>query len=226
MRLLVVEDDPQIAESLARGLRRSGHVVDALADGRSAIEALRGGSFDLVVLDLGLPGIDGLSVLRFLRGKEQKAHVPVLILTARDELGDRVQGLDLGADDYMVKPFELPELEARIRALARRTWAGTGGDVRAGALVLKMAQRRFYVGDLPLELSRREFGILELLVLRQGHVVSKAQLEQHVCNWDEQLTDSAIELYVHRIRKKLEFAGVAVRTVRGLGYLLEEAGAP
>jgi len=222
VRLLVVEDDPQIADGLSRALRRNGHVVDVLDRGLSADITLGTQDFDVVILDLGLPDMDGIDVLRRLRGREKRT--PVLVLTARDELADRVRGLDLGADDYMVKPFEMDELEARIRAIARRAHAGSGGDLVAGKLCMKLAQRRILVDDAPVEFSPREFAVLEILLLRRGRVVSKAQLQEQLCAWDSALTDGAIELYVHRVRRKLEFSDVTIRTVRGFGYLLENNG--
>jgi two-component system OmpR family response regulator len=219
VRLLLVEDDPQIGDGLAMALRRSGYRVDLMRDGRDADVALSTQDYDLVILDLGLPGMDGYTLLRRLR--ESRKDTPVLILSARDELTDRVRGLDLGADDYIVKPFELADLEARVRAVARRSLAASGGDVAVGQLCYRMAQRRFYANEVPLELSRREFGVLELLLLRRGRVVSKAQIQQHLCEWDESLSDAAIELYVHRVRRKLEAVPVEIRTVRGFGYLLQ-----
>jgi two-component system OmpR family response regulator len=223
MRLLVVEDDPQIADALARGLGRSGHHVDRLGNGQDALGALDSQDYDLVILDLGLPGVDGYTVLRSLRRREK--HTPVLILSARDELKDRVHGLDLGADDYLVKPFEFSELEARIRAIARRALAGTGSDITAGTLCYRMAERRIYVNDVAVELSPREFGVLEILLLRRGRVVSKASIQDYLCTWGDELTESAIELYIHRVRKKIDRAGVTIRTVRGFGYLLQTSDA-
>lgn len=219
MRLLVVEDDAQIADGLVRALRRNGHVVDSVDRGKSADSVLATQDFDLVILDLGLPDIDGTEVLRRLRGRKQQT--PVLVLTARDEVPDRVRGLDLGADDYVIKPFEMPELEARIRAIARRAIAGAGGDLVAGKLRLKAAQKAILIGEAPVEFSPREYALLEILLLRRGRVVSKAQIQEHLCEWDGELTESAIELYVHRVRRKLEYAEVNIRTVRGFGYLLE-----
>ena len=219
MRLLVVEDDIEIADGLTGALRRSGHAVDCVHRGGEALVAADMQEYDLVVLDLGLPDQDGLSVLRTLRAR--KNHTPVLVLTARDGLRARVQGLDLGADDYVLKPFEYSELEARIRAITRRTVSGTGADVRVGELRLKAAERRMCLGDAPMELSPREFGVLEILLLRRGRVVSKSQIQSHLCDWSDELTDSAIELYVHRVRRKLEGGGVEIRTVRGFGYLLQ-----
>ncbi len=222
MRLLVVEDDVQIADGLARALRRSGHVVDVLGNGRDADSMLLSQEYDLVVLDLGLPGLDGLTVLRNLRQRQKQT--PVLVLTARDNLPDRLRGLNLGADDYMVKPFELAELEARIRAITRRALAGSGTDITIGQLCFKLAARRVHVCDIAIELSPREFSVLEILLLRRGRVVSKAQIQEQVGDWKE-LTDGAIELYIHRLRRKIENAGVEIRTVRGFGYLLQATDA-
>jgi DNA-binding response OmpR family regulator len=219
MRLLLVEDDAQIADSLARGLRRGGDTVDVHGNGRDADAALRGAGYDLMILDLGLPDRDGTAVLSELRGRDD--HTPVLVLTARDELSDRVRALDLGADDYLTKPFEFAELQARIRAIARRAIARAGGDIGVGSLRFNQVQRQAYADDAPLDLPPRELAVLEVLLLRRGRVVSKAQIQQHLCDWDQELTEGAIELYVHRVRKKLEGTGVTLRTVRGLGYLLQ-----
>ena len=219
MRLLLIEDDVQIAESLGRALRRAGDVVDIYGTARDAEQALRAVDYALVILDLGLPDRDGAALLRAMRAQDN--HTPVLVLTARDELDDRVRMLDLGADDYMVKPFELVELQARIRAVARRAIARSGGDIGVGGLRFNLAERRAYAGLVALELSPRELGVLEVLLLRRGRVVSKAQIQEHLCDWDHALTDGAIELYVHRLRKKLEGTEVDLRTVRGFGYLLQ-----
>jgi len=219
LRLLVVEDDVQIARGLLDALRRSGHAVDSVERGADALVALQTEQYELVILDLGLPDIDGLDVLKAVRARD--SHVPVLILTARDSLRSRVRGLNVGADDYLLKPFEYEELEARIRAVTRRAMTGAGADVRLGSLTLKSEERRFYVNDNPVELSPREFGVLEVLLLRHNQVVSKAQVESHVCDWSDDLTEGAIELYVHRVRRKIEGAGVEIRTVRGFGYLLQ-----
>lgn len=219
MRILVVEDDRQIAEALQHGLSRAGHVVDVVHDGVAAERAALAAPWDLVVLDLGLPLQDGLTVIRKLRARSFAA--PVIVLTARDELDDRVRGLDSGADDYLVKPFELEELLARIRAVSRRAVGVASKDIALGSLRLDTAGRQFYLGLKPLELAPREFGVLELLLLRRGRVVSKAQIQEHLCDWSGDLSESAIEIYVHRVRKKLEGAGLQLRTVRGFGYLLK-----
>ena len=219
MRILVVEDDLPLAEGLGHGLRRSGHVADVVHDGIAAMKMLAAGSWDLVLLDLGLPKADGMSVLRDVRSRS--AQPPIIILTARDGLGERVRGLDAGADDYLVKPFEMDELLARIRAVSRRTGSTGASVVVLRSLKLDVAGRRFTLHGRPLELTPREFGVLEILLLRQRRVVSKAQLQDQLCNWSEGLSETAIEICIHRLRKRLEDADVELRTLRGFGYLLD-----
>jgi two-component system OmpR family response regulator len=203
-----------------KSLRRTDFAVDVAHDGEQADHILAVQNYDLVILDLGLPRIDGFEVLRRLR--HRGGTVPVLILTARDALADRVKGLDLGADDYLTKPFELPELEARVRALIRRGQAGGITLLTHGPLALDLAGRRATLDGVPLELSARELGVLEVLMLRSGRVVNKEQLAGQLYGHDEEVGANAIEVYVHRLRKKLEAAGVVIRTIRGLGYLLEK----
>lgn len=221
MRILIVEDDPVLADGLTRTLRQSDYAVDTANDGAAADHVLTAQTYDLVILDLGLPRMDGFEVLRRLR--RRGARVPVLILTARDALDDRVKGLDLGADDYLTKPFDLPELEARARALIRRGHAGGSSTLVHGSLALDVAGRRAMLAGEPLELSGREMGVLEVLMLRIGRVVGKEQLAEQLYGWDEEVGANAIEVYVHRLRRKLEPAGVHIRTIRGLGYLLEKS---
>jgi len=221
MRLLIIEDDPVIADGLLRTLRAAGHAVDHAIDGARADQALTQYPYDLVVLDLGLPRMDGMEVLKRLRARG--THLPVLVLTARDGLDDRVAGLDAGADDYLAKPFDLPELEARVRALLRRREASGGGRIEIGAITVDTAARSAYHGSERLDLSAREFGVLELLARRAGRVVSKEQLVESMTGWDEDVGTNAIEVYVHRLRRKLEPAGVSIRTLRGLGYLIEKS---
>jgi two-component system OmpR family response regulator len=172
----------------------------------------------LLILDLGLPKLSGLDLLKRVRGRN--SAIPVLILTAMDGSGDRVKGLDLGADDYMVKPFDLAELEARVRALTRRS-AGTTPTIQCGALVYDQVGRVAQIAGQNIELSAREIGLLEVLLTRMGRLVSKDQLVDHLCGWGEEVSHNAIEVYVHRLRKKLEVGGVKIATVRGLGYCLE-----
>lgn len=220
MRILIAEDDRIIADGLGRSLRQAGYAVDWVANGADADNALTTGTYDLVILDLGLPRMPGLDVLKRLRARKSK--VPVLVLTALDGTSNRVKGLDLGADDYMAKPFELPELEARVRALTRRS-TGTSTVIEYGALVFDQNDRCALVNGEMLDLSARELGLLEMLMLRAGRLVSKDQLVEHLCGWGEEVSHNAIEVYVHRLRKKLENSGVTIATVRGLGYCFEKS---
>ncbi|MFZ2853854.1 MAG: response regulator transcription factor [Rhodocyclaceae bacterium] len=219
MRILLAEDDPIIADGLCRSLRQTGYAIDWAGNGIDADTALMTNAYDLVILDLGLPKLPGLDVLRRLRARS--SAVPVLILTALDGINDRVKGLDLGADDYMAKPFELPELEARVRALTRRS-SGTTPTIQCGALTFDQVGRSAQLCGAALELSARELGLLEILLSRAGRLVSKDQLVDHLCGWGEEVSHNAIEVYVHRLRKKLESGGVRIATVRGLGYCLEK----
>jgi len=221
MRILIAEDDPVLADGLSRSLRAGGYAVDGVRSGSEADAALTAQGFDLLILDLGLPRMPGLEVLQRLRAR--KSNVPVLILTAADSVEQRVKGLDLGADDYMAKPFALSELEARVRALTRRA-AGAGQSVlRHGALTLDTVGRVAAVHDAPLDLSAREIGLLEILLQRPGRLVNKEQLVDRLCEWGEEVSTNAIEVYVHRLRKKLEPGGIRIATVRGLGYCLERS---
>jgi DNA-binding response OmpR family regulator len=221
VRILLVEDDPQLAESTARALRSQGWAVDATARGEPVVASLRADPYDLLILDIGLPGIDGFETLRRLR--DEKLDVPVLMLTARDAVEDRVRGLEGGADDYLVKPFALSELVARVRALTRRVHARHGDVLHLGRLHMDLAARRTFVDERPLDLSAREWAVLEYLLGRVGRVVAKEQILRAISNWDETLSENAIEVYVSRLRAKIEPAGVRIRTVRGFGYLLEDA---
>ena len=226
MRILIAEDDPVLADGLSRSLRTGGYAVDVVDCGEAADTALSAQSFDLVILDLGLPRRSGLDVLRRLRARS--STTPVLILTAADSVEQRVRGLDLGADDYMAKPFALSELEARVRALTRRANGATQNLLRHGALTLDLAGRVATIDGQPLDLSAREIGLLETLLQRTGRLVSKEQLVDHLCEWGEEVSNNAIEVYIHRLRKKLEPGGIRIVTVRGLGYCMEriaEAGA-
>jgi len=225
MRILLVEDDRPIARAIQSQLEEAGHEVDMAHDGIFAEQALEQRRHELIILDLGLPGTDGATILK--RFRQEKRQEPVLILTARDSLEDRIAGLDNGADDYLTKPFEPSELEARIRALARRTGGingQPGQDIAFAGLRLSGDERRIYSGDTPLDLSRREFAVIEALITRGGRVVSKSQLQSHLARFGGgDVGDAAIEVYVHRARKKLEGMGCEIVTLRGFGYLLQEA---
>lgn len=224
MRILLVEDDDVLADGLSHSLASRGFDVTLARTGTYADSLLHAYAYayDLVILDLGLPGMDGREVLRRLRSR--KSPLPVLILTARDGLNDRIAGLELGADDYMVKPFELRELEARIRALLRRSRGGLGHEVVVGRLTLDTVHQQLRVdGELVL-LPPREFGVLEALLLNAGRVVSKDRIAQRLTADSGELAEKAIEVYVHRLRRRFDALGLRIRTVRGLGYLLESAG--
>jgi two-component system OmpR family response regulator len=223
MRILIAEDDSQLAEGLVHALKDAGHAVDWVADGGAADAALRATAFDLLILDLALPEVEGFEVLRRLRSR--RTETIVLILSAEDEIDARIRGLDLGADDYLTKPFALGELEARIRALARRAAGGGHAEARCGSLVLDRSGQRVLFEGGPLDLTRAEYMVLAALIERCGKVVSKSQLFEQVYDWEAAAGLSAVEVYVSRIRRKIERAGARVRTVRGLGYLLEPAGA-
>jgi two-component system OmpR family response regulator len=220
MRILIVEDDAALARGVARILESEGYAVDVVARGEDAVSAAAQERFDLVILDVGLPGMDGFEVLRRLRAKSERA--PVLLLTARDAVDDRVHGLDLGADDYVAKPFAMTELTARVRALIRRSQAQAGPRVVHGPLLLDTVARRAFLNGEPLELSGREWAVLEVLLARVERVVSKDAIIQAVASWGDELSLNAIEVYVSRLRAKLEPAGISIRTVRGFGYMLEQ----
>jgi two-component system OmpR family response regulator len=220
MRILVAEDDAILAECVLRSLRQAGYAVDWVKNGLDADAALDADEFDMLILDIGLPKKSGLEVLKRLRARDSR--LPVLILTALDSVNDRVRGLDAGADDYLAKPFELAELEARVRALTRRGMAGGPTLLRHGALSYDQVGRMARVNGEALELSAREVSLLEIFLQRAGRLVSKDQLVSHLCEWGEEVSTNAIEVYVHRLRKKLESGGVRIVTVRGLGYSLEK----
>jgi two-component system response regulator TctD len=222
MRLLLVEDHAELAEWIAKALRHAGYALDVLDRGDHADHALRAQAYDLVILDLSLPGLDGLEVLRRLRSRQQGAPTPVLVLTARGTTEDRVKGLNLGADDYLPKPFELAELEARIKALLRRS-GNLVPLVRIGRLEFDTTTRMVSVDGKPLALSPRELAVLEALLSRSGRPVAREALFEKVFDFDAEARVEAIEIYVSRLRKKLEGSGVVINTLRGLGYVLAEA---
>ena len=219
MRVLIVEDDRLLANGLTETLRRAGYVADAVGSAEAADAALKVTDVDLIVLDIGLPGLDGFSWLRKLRGRGGQQSV--LVLTARDALSDRVLGLNVGADDYLAKPFATEELVARVSALARRGRAIKSRVIEHGALVLDLERKRAMVEGKPLDLSQREYAILEYLFSNVGAIVGKDKIAGAVASWDEHISPNAIEVHMSRLRAKLESAGIAIRTIRGLGYLVE-----
>jgi two-component system, OmpR family, response regulator len=216
MRLLLVEDDPMIGEALLDALRAEHYAVDWVRDGAMADSVLRSEQYDLVLLDLGLPRRDGLDVLRALRAR--RVATPVLVATARDAVGDRIAGLDAGADDYVVKPFDIDELQARIRALVRRSAGRAEPVFEHRGVRLNPATREASAGGEPLSLSAREWAVLEPMLARPGVVFSRAQLEEKLYGWKDGISSNAVEVYVHGLRKKL--GADFIQTVRGLGYLV------
>jgi two-component system response regulator TctD len=221
MRILLVEDNLPLAESLAKALSQDGFTVDCMHNGADADHVLRTQDYALVILDLALPKLDGWEVLRRLRARRNQ--VPVLILTAHGSIEDRVKGLNLGADDYLAKPFDLGELEARVRALIRRSHGRDSALLECGPLSYDSVSRLFTLSGDALSLTPREHAVLEVLMLMSGKAVSKEALLEKIFGLDEVSSADAIEIYVHRLRKKLAGSGVAIVTLRGLGYLLEVA---
>ena len=217
MRILLVEDDDMIGESVVAGLECEGHAVDWVRDGNSALLALNTTEFSLVILDLGLPGKDGLQVLKEMRAKRNAT--PVLVTTARDTVDDRIRGLDMGADDYLIKPYELDELSARIRALLRRSAGRADPILERGELRISPHTREVTYRGEPVILSSKEYALLFALAERQGVVWSRSQLEEKLYNWDNTVGSNAIEVHIHHLRKKLSDS--AIKTVRGVGSLLE-----
>ncbi|AYH43881.1 response regulator [Azoarcus sp. DN11] len=222
MRVLLVEDDLLVAAGIREGLEKAGFAVDHLAAAEPAESALGFTHYDLAIIDIGLPRMDGHELIRRLR--RRGVQLPVLILTARDGLDDRVVGLDLGADDYMVKPFLLPELLARMRALIRRSRSAVSSELSAGQVSLDLARRVATANGAPLELTGREWEILQQLMLASPNVVVKQKLVESLSEWDKELTANAVEIYVSRLRAKLQGCGVEIRTLRGIGYRLDETG--
>ncbi len=216
MRILLVEDDRMIGRAVEAALRQAGHAADWVHDGRQADTALRAQTYDAVLLDLGLPGIDGLSLLRNLRARADR--VPVLILTARDAVQDRIDGLDAGADDYMLKPFDVDEMLARLRALIRRSAGRPEPAYTFGDVVVDTAGRRVELNGEPVSLSAREWAVLEPLVARPGQILSRSQLEEKLYGWGEEISSNTVEVHVHKLRRKL--GASLIRNIRGLGYMV------
>lgn len=219
MRILIAEDDAALSEALRFSLTQAGYAVDHVANGAAADEALKSDGFGLVILDLGLPKLDGFEVLKRLR--KHNVTLPVLILSGREQPEDKVAGLDLGADDYLVKPFSLSELQARVRALLRRGAGLAAPTLHYGGLSFDTVERVASVEDKPLQLSLHEAGVLEILLRRFGRVVSKEQLVEQLYSYDKEVSHNAIEVYIHRLRKKLAGSGVEVRTHYGRGYTVD-----
>jgi two-component system response regulator QseB len=219
MRLLLVEDDSMIGTAAQEGLRREGHTVDWVRAGGEAEAAVAGGDYDLVLLDLGLPGRDGLAILKSWRARA--VGVPVVIVTARDAVADRIAGLDAGADDYLVKPFDLDELSARVRAVLRRRSGRSDAVIKVSGLEIDTAAKRVKWKGQDVALSAREYALLEALADRPGAYLTRAQLEERLYGWDEEIASNAVEVHIHALRRKLD--PELIRNVRGLGYTLAEA---
>lgn len=221
MRVLLIEDDAVLGRALDEFLKGQGYAVDWLTEGRQVIETLTLQAYDLVLLDLNLPDTDGLVLLSQMRS--QAIMAPVLILTARDGVNERVAGLDCGADDYLVKPFELPELAARVRVFARRQSQQALSRVQAGPLWLDSVNREITAEGERLALSAREFSVLEMLMMRSGRVVTKQQIVNSLSAWDTDFSENAVEVYIYRLRKRLDTLPVSIQTIRGFGYMLNVA---
>ena len=217
MRLLLVEDDRQLGAGIRKALMRDGDHVDWLTDGALALTAIRQENFELIILDLQLPGKDGIEVLQSMR--REAINTPVLIMTARDSVDERVLGLDTGADDYLVKPVELKELRSRVRALSRRSHGFAGPEIVLGELRLDDSKKQVWFRGEPVELNRREFALLSLFVNRPDQVLARSQLEEALYGWDEGVESNALEVHIHHLRRKLD--SKLIKTVRGIGYRLD-----
>ena len=222
MHFLVAEDSEDLGDAIVAKLRAAGHAVEWARDGRTALDFALAEPFDAVILDINLPGADGFAVLAELR--RRALAVPVLVITARSEIDDKISLLDLGADDYLVKPFDLRELEARLRALLRRPAGALSSVVTVGKLVIDHSAASVAVGGRPLDLSRREFRLLEILASRLGQVIPRQRLMDQLFSLDDEVSENALELYVSRLRRKLDGTSVAIVTVRGVGYAVRARG--
>ncbi|MFA6209813.1 MAG: response regulator [Candidatus Obscuribacterales bacterium] len=220
MRILVAEDDQLMQGALRLGLENSGYAVDVIDNGSAAASALIDVDYDLLLLDLGLPGLDGTEVLRQVR--KSGRSLPIIVITARDTIEDKIEGLDLGANDYITKPFDFRELDARIRAFLRKDTFGNKMEIVHGPIRFVTTSREVFINDVAAELTPREVAVLELLLQKVGRMVRKRQMVEHVGSWDEEPSDNAMEIVVHRLRRKLEASGIKISTVRGFGYMLDE----
>ncbi len=218
MRILLVEDDCLLGDATQKGLANDGYTVDWFEDGIQAESALKSGDFDGVVLDLGLPGKDGLEVLKSMRNRDDRT--PVLILTARDSINDRIQGLDAGADDYLIKPFDLNELSARLRALIRRSLGRVDPIIKLGSVSLNPASHEVCFENSEIKLSQREFSLLQLLMENSGRALSRSYLEERMYGWGEDVESNALEVHIYHLRKKL--GSSFIRTIRGVGYIISK----
>jgi two-component system response regulator QseB len=219
MRLLLVEDDELLGDAVKAGLTQFGYVVDWLKDGEAARAAVKSESFELIILDLGLPKLSGLAFLQSIR--QDGNATPVIILTARETVGDRIKGLDSGADDYMTKPFDMNELSARVRALVRRSQGRADSVLQYRNVTLDPAAHSVYVDDVMVNVPRREFALLQKLLENSGQVLSREQLMQSIYGWDEDVDSNALEVHIHNLRKKLN--ANFIRTIRGVGYMVEKS---
>lgn len=219
MRILLVEDDCMVGAAVAQALKDAAYAVDWVTDGQTAIEAAGAETYDLTLLDLGLPAPDGTEVLREFRRMDRQ--LPVIIVTARDAIDDRIQGLDLGADDYIVKPFEIRELLARMRAILRRQGSGSSAILSNGAISLDPATREVVQDGGTVRLTAREFGLLQALMLHPGTILSRTDLERHIYGWNEEVESNAVEFLIHAIRKKLGIS--SIRNVRGVGWMVDRS---
>jgi len=217
MRILLVEDDHSLGSGLKLAISRDGHTVEWLQRGDFDISSVMAEAFELLILDLGLPGLDGLSLIKTIRASNNP--VPILILTARDTVDDRIKGLDTGADDYLIKPFELGELKARIRALSRRNHGQADTTITAGDMTINTSTMEVLIADQPINLNRREYALLLELINHKGQVLTRERLETVLYGWDGDLESNALEVHIHHLRKKLPLASIA--TVRGVGYRLK-----
>lgn len=220
MRIMLVEDDKTLGASIEKSLRREGFPVDWVQSAQQAIQCALAEHFDLLVLDLGLPDGDGLKVIRQLRNEGQA--VLILIVSARDGVNDRINALDEGADDYIIKPVAIAELHARVRAMLRRRLNVANPIVQIGNLLIDISRKQASIAGRDVDLSKREWSVIEYLIANTGRIVSKVQLIEAIANWDQDISQNAIEAYVHRVRGKIDGSGLTIRTVRGLGYMLEE----